>query len=269
MSKRKIVKCFFFFNLTIKSLEQPHRCHPPVFIGIFDHALWITYSWLWRVICICLEQNSIGKRHRALKMVSFLVAFEIIFNISKTGYRNKKKIIMSGKVEPSGNKMVYAKGTSLWWRLCIPGFRTIAYIVDKQSCICRKYFLLQGLCVTCAKTTIYVLNRFKMNIFFFKFKWKVLKQINPNLGGFSRGLFVPPCSIETTSLKAIPSFEFAYISCILYIRLFWPISVLTKNLSKRNFKSIHIDTVNNYLFKASDVVLTVFIVNFEQISNLF
>ena len=61
---------------------------------------------------------------------------------------------------------------------------------------------------------------------FFKFKWKVLKQINPNLAELSRGLFLPPCSNETSSLNTIPSFEFAayisynihykfaYISCI-------------------------------------------------------
>ena len=52
-------------------------------------------------------------------------------------------------------------------------------------------------------------------IFFFKFKWTVLNQINPNLDGFSRGSFLPPCFKETI-LKTILLFEFAYISCILY-----------------------------------------------------
>ena len=51
--------------------------------------------------------------------------------------------------------------------------------------------------------------------FFFKFKWTVLNQINPNLDGFSRGSFLPPCFKETT-LKTTLLFEFAYISCILY-----------------------------------------------------
>ena len=125
--------------------------------------------------------------------------------------------------------MVYAKGTFLWWRLCMPSFRTMAYIVDKQSGICRKYLLLQGLCV---KTTTYVRNRFKMD-FFFRFKWKVLKEINPDLGKLSSSLILPPCSNETSSLKTIPLFEFAYISCTLYTRLLWPNSVLTKNLSRR------------------------------------
>ena len=138
--------------------------------------------------------------------------------------------------------MVFEKGTFLWWRLFIPSFITIAYIVDKQSGICRKYLLLQGLYEPSVKTTIYVCNRFKMNIFF-KFKWKVLKQINSNLGGFSRGLFLFPCSNETTSLKTILSFDFAYISFILYIRLLWPISVLTKNLSTR--KKVYIKVFLN------------------------
>ena len=74
--------------------------------------------------------------------------------------------MMSGKVGTSGNKMVYEKSAFLWWRLCIPSIRTIAYFVDKQGGICRKELLLQGLCVPSVKTTIYVCNRFKMNIFF-------------------------------------------------------------------------------------------------------
>ena len=78
----------------------------------------------------------------------------------------KKKFMISRKVGTSGKKMVYQKGTFLWWRLCIPSFRTIAYIVDKQSGICRKYPLLQGLFVPSVKTTTYVCNRFKMNTFF-------------------------------------------------------------------------------------------------------
>ena len=35
----------------------------------------------------------------------------------------------------------------VWWGLCIPSFRTIAYVVDKQSGIYRRYLLLQGSCV--------------------------------------------------------------------------------------------------------------------------
>ena len=42
----------------------------------------------------------------------------------------------------------------------MPSFETIAYVVDKQSDICRRYLLLQGLCVASVKTTTYVCNRF-------------------------------------------------------------------------------------------------------------
>ena len=43
--------------------------------------------------------------------------------------------------------------------------------------------------------------------------------------------------------KTIPSFEFRYISCILYVRLFWPISVSTKNLSRK--KTVYIKVFLN------------------------
>ena len=41
----------------------------------------------------------------------------------------------------------------------MPSFRTIAYVVGKQSSICRIYLLLQGLCVPSDKTVTYVGNR--------------------------------------------------------------------------------------------------------------
>ena len=115
--------------------------------------------------------------------------------------------------------MIYAKGTFLWWRLCISSFRTIAYIVNKQSGICKEFLLLRGLCVPSVKTTTYVYNRFEMKkkIFFFsnlneKFwiKWKAFY-----------ALVFTPYSNETTSLKTIPSFEFTHISWFLYIWLLW------------------------------------------------
>ena len=46
----------------------------------------------------------------------------------------------------------------LW--LYILSSRTIAYVVDKQSCICKWYFLLKGLYVPSVKTTRCVCNRF-------------------------------------------------------------------------------------------------------------
>ena len=80
----------------------------------------------------------------------------------------KKSFMISGKVGTSANKVVYAKGASLWQRLCIQSLRTIAYVVDKQSGICRRYILLQGLCVSSVKNTLYECNRvkIKMAIFF-------------------------------------------------------------------------------------------------------
>ena len=60
----------------------------------------------------------------------------------------------------SANKMVYAKGPFLWWGFCIPNFRAIAYVIDKQSGTCRRYLLLRGLCVPSVKTATYVCNRF-------------------------------------------------------------------------------------------------------------
>ena len=60
----------------------------------------------------------------------------------------------------SANKMAYPEGTFLWWGLFIPGLKTIAYVVDKQSDICRRYLLLQGLYIPSLKTTAYVCNRF-------------------------------------------------------------------------------------------------------------
>ena len=45
-----------------------------------------------------------------------------------------------------------------------PKFIQIRYVVDKQSYICRRCLLLQGLCVPSLKATTYVCNRF--NTFF-------------------------------------------------------------------------------------------------------
>ena len=146
--------------------------------------------------------------------------------------------MISRKVGTSGNKMVYAEGTFLWWGLCIPSSRTIAYVVDKQNSICRGNLPLHRLCVPSVETTTYVCNDL---IFlsvlntpgYTKFKSKGLKQINSNLGRLSRGSLLPSCPNEITSLKTISLTEFAYTSSIWYIWLFWPISVLTKNLSKK------------------------------------
>ena len=42
----------------------------------------------------------------------------------------------------------------------MPSFKTIAYVVDKQSDIGRRYLLLQGLCVPSVKFATYICNRF-------------------------------------------------------------------------------------------------------------
>ena len=65
----------------------------------------------------------------------------------------------------SANKMVYPEGTFLWWRLVIPGFKTVVNVVDKQNDICRRYLLLQGLCMPSVKTTTYACNRFNTSFF--------------------------------------------------------------------------------------------------------
>ena len=54
--------------------------------------------------------------------------------------------------------MVFPECTFLWWELFIPSFKTITYVVDKQSDICRRYLLLLGLCVPSVKSTTYVCN---------------------------------------------------------------------------------------------------------------
>ena len=111
--------------------------------------------------------------------------------------------------------MVYPEGIFLWWGLFIPGFKTIAYVVDKQSYIWRRYLLLQGLCVPSVKTTTYVCNRF--NTSFCARDHKTNQAIsNLNLKFWNK------------STKQIKS------------TTFWPISVLSKNLSIS--KLIYVDT---------------------------
>ena len=92
--------------------------------------------------------------------MALLVAFEIILTFSEIVHENKKNFIVWGKVGTSANEMVYPEGTFLWWGLVIPSFKTIAYVIHKQSDICIRYLLLQELCVRSVKMTTYVCNRF-------------------------------------------------------------------------------------------------------------
>ena len=78
----------------------------------------------------------------------------------ETSHLNQKNFMMSRKGTTLANKMVYAKSTYLRWGLCIPSFRAIAYVIDKQSGTCRRYLLLQELCVSSVKTATSACNSF-------------------------------------------------------------------------------------------------------------
>ena len=139
--------------------------------------------------------------------------------------------MMSGEVGTTVNKIVYAEGTFLWWGLCIPSFRTIAYVINKQG----------GIWVSSVKTTSYVCNRFNTSFCTKDHKThKAISNLNrkfwSNLTliwvGFL-GVFLPPCPAEIMSFTTITSFESVFISWILYIWLLWPISILIKNLRRR------------------------------------
>ena len=135
---------YFFFHLTIKSPERPRWYHSAVFIGSPVYVLRITYrkasQILWsQWLFFCVLNNT---------------------HFFETSHRNQKNFMMSGKVGRSANKMVYAKGTFLLWGFCVPRFRAIAYVIDKQSGTCRIYLLLQGLYVSSIKATTCVCNRF-------------------------------------------------------------------------------------------------------------
>ena len=52
-------------------------------------------------------------------------------------------------------KVLFYYGDSLY-----QASELIAYVIDKQSGGCRRYFLLRGLYVPSFKTTTYVCNRF-------------------------------------------------------------------------------------------------------------
>ena len=124
---------------------------------IFYHCL---YCWLGRPHCICSEQISIGKRPNYLKPSGF--PCYILNNTHFFWNQSRKSENFYGlkKVGTWTNKMIYPEGTFLWWGLFIPSFKTIAYVDYKRSDMCRRWLLLQGLCVPSAKTTTCVCNRF-------------------------------------------------------------------------------------------------------------
>ena len=72
-----------------------------------------------------------------------------------------------------------------------------------------------------------------------------MKQINPNLGGLSRGSLLPLCFNETNSLKTIPSFEFLHLVCTASstdLRFNKKFEQDKKSLNKTISKSIYVDT---------------------------
>ena len=110
----------------------------------------------------------------------------------------------------------------------------------------RNYLCKTTLCV---KTTT-LSNRFNASFcarwrpqnkpWYMKFKSDVLKQI---WVGFLRVRFYHLASTRLPVWKTIPSFEFVYISCFLYIRLLWSISISTKYLSR--WKKVYIKVFLN------------------------
>ena len=150
-SNVELLKRFFFFNLTIKSPERPRWCYSAVFTGSPVHVLPNAYCLPWKPHCICLEHNSIVKRSKYFKASGFLCYILNNTHFFESSHRNRKKFIMAGKMGHSANKMIYANDTFLWWVLCIPNFRAIAYVINKQSDACRRYLLLQGLYVQMSK----------------------------------------------------------------------------------------------------------------------
>ena len=89
-------------------------------------------------------------------------------------------------------------------RIMYAKLRTIACVIDKQSDICRRYLMWQGLCVPGVETTTYLCNRFdtsfcakdeKTNQAISNLNWKFWNkwtQIWVKSGGFSRGYPPPP-----------------------------------------------------------------------------
>ena len=106
--------------------------------------------------CICLEQNSIGKRPKDFEASGIPSCILNNTNFFKTSHRNQKNI-MSGKVEKfSKQNDIFKKYFFIMRILYLQSFRAIAFAIDKQSGACKRYPLLQGLSVTSVKTTTYV-----------------------------------------------------------------------------------------------------------------
>ena len=170
--------------------------------------------------------------------------------------------------------MVFEKGTFLWWRLFIPSFITIAYIVDKQSGICRKYLLLQGLCEPSVKTTIYACNRFKINIFS-NLNEKFWNKSTLIWVGFLGFVFIPllqrDCKFENHTFIwfRMHIFHLVYTTSLTNLCFNKKFEHEKKSLYKSISKSIHVNIANIYLFKASGVVLVFLLLTLNIFHTFF
>ena len=131
-----------FFNLTIKSPEQPRWFNSAAFIDSSNHALRIAYCWLWRPYCICLQKNSIGKRPKDFESSGFPCCILNKYSLFLKPITEIKKISWCQKKRRcQQTKWHMQKVPFLWLGSYIPSFRTIACVVDKQSGIRRRYLL--------------------------------------------------------------------------------------------------------------------------------
>ena len=125
---------------------QPRSCLPIAHCDFEKHH------------CICLEQNSIGKRPKDFEASGFhpciLKNTHFFWNQSQKFHDVRK----SGDFQQT--KWYMQKVLFLLWGFCISSFRAIVYVIDKQSGTCRRYLLLQGLYVPSVKTTTHICNRF-------------------------------------------------------------------------------------------------------------
>ena len=153
-----VKRCIFFQvdnKVTRTTLLVPFCClHWPR--SCFTNCL----LWLWKPHCICLEQNSIGKRPKDFEASDFPSCMLNNAHFFWNQSQKSKKFYDVRKSEDVQQAKWYTQKVLLLWGFCIPSFRAVAHAIDKQSGTCRRYLPLQGLYVASVKTTTYVCNRF-------------------------------------------------------------------------------------------------------------
>ena len=138
---------YFFLNVTIKSPERPCWCHS-VFIDSSNYALQIYYYWLWRRHCIiCLEQNSNRKHPKDFEASGFPYCILNNTHFFWNSHGNKKNCMISQEK--------WGRQQTKWYMQKVP-FYDQDDVYEQQNSICRRYCLLQGLCVPSVRTTTYV-----------------------------------------------------------------------------------------------------------------